>query len=221
MIRIFGIIFILTASCGLLQAQSQGFTLPRFSDQGTRFINEPVIDTVPGLPDNSGQWHVNMNMGTVFGTTFGGGSVFSTYFAPEVSYDVSQRFRVKAGVMMVNNFNTSSGAFESGTPFRSMYSYSTVYVTGQYLLSPNLMISGTAFKSFPMGVPTGSGLYQSRYDYQGIAIDIDYSPFRNLHIGASFMLIDGDNPYSGFQNYNTPFYRPSPFSTFPGRWQDF
>ena len=167
-------------------------------------------------------------MGASFGSTMYWGSAFSTYVAPEFSYRLTPRFSMNAGIMMVSTFGNPYDTYVPSLASGGMSSFSTVYVEGEYLLRPNLLVSGMAFKSFPLSQPAGQGWSQPGNGYQGMSLQVDYSLTKNFHFSGSITITEGRGPgyYSPFGYRSSPYgptgspfgHPSSPFGRYPGPW---
>jgi len=167
-----------------------------------------VVDSSGNILFKPGDIGVTVQAGTGFGSNFNGNSAFSTYVAPAVSYNVSSRFRLKAGVS-VNNYY--------GDPYYGFYdtyhstgntnlTTTSVFLQGDYLLSNKFMLSGAVYKEFS---PFDANVSDPRYkapESQGMILNLNYRPARNLEIDVSFEY--GSGRRSMFQD---PLYRNGMF----------
>jgi hypothetical protein len=150
----------------------------------------------------------SLQAGTGFAGNFKGNSSFSTYVSPALAYNVSTRFRLKAGVTVFNNF---------GDPYYAGYDYyyspvmnsgttTSVFVQGDYLLSNKLMLSGTLYKDFSNFNPNVSDPRLKAPESQGMILNLNYRPTNYFEINASFGYGNGNRSV-----FNDPFYHNSMF----------
>jgi hypothetical protein len=145
------------------------------------------------------------------------GTGFSTLISPHLTYGLSKRFSISGGISIIN---TSLNGISS-TPL-SLYEYpangnftnAIVYLSGQYLVSDRLTISGTAYKTFNLFGDTPGKQNYGMNDAQGFYMNVRYKVLKNVHIEAGFGYSKGYNPYNVFTNdpfsdqFGNPFYRP-------------
>ena len=152
-----------------------------------------------------------LQLGTYFTSFSGYGSSFSTYISPNISYPLNSRFRINAGITVLN---TSAFGLQ---PLYSMgrenaltgnFTNLLIFAGGDYLLNDHLTISGALYKELNIfnSVP-GKNPYQN-INAQGGYLKLDYKVFDNFHIEAGFGYSKGVDPYSRFDPYNN-------FSGFP------
>lgn len=163
-----------------------------------------VVDSSGNILFKPGDIGVNVQLGTGIGSNFRGNTAFSTYVAPAVSYNVSNRFRLKAGVSINNYF---------GDPYYGFYdtyhssgntnlTTTSVFLQGDYLLSHKFMLSGAVYKEFS---PFNASVSDPRHkapESQGMILNLNYRPARNFEIDVSFEY--GSGRRSMFQD---PLYR--------------
>jgi hypothetical protein len=163
-----------------------------------------MVDSSGNILFKPGDIGVSVQAGTGFGSNFKGNSAFSTFVAPAVSYNVSNRFRLKAGVSVNNYF---------GEPYYGMYdtyhslantnlTTTSVFLQGDYLLSNKFILSGAIYKEF---YPFNANVSDPRYrapESQGMILNLNYRPARNFEIDVSFEY--GSGRRSMFQD---PMYR--------------
>jgi hypothetical protein len=153
-----------------------------------------------------------MQIGSFFTSSSGYGSSFSTYISPTVSYAFTPRFKINAGITIMNS--TLYGI----KPWYSMNQESTldgnftnalVVVSGDYLVNDRLKVSGTLFKEFNLLNSVEGYNPYSMNNAQGAFMKVEYKVFENFHIEAGFGYTKGVNPYS--HNYFGNPYSYSPF----------
>jgi hypothetical protein len=152
--------------------------------------------------------------GTEFWTAPGYGSGMGTLFMAGITYPVGKRFSLGGGIGVLNTtpmgvHNTSAEVF--GNP---NFTNSLIYVTGQYLLSQKITLSGTVFKEF--NVFNNSPGYQGfqKNTPQGAYMKVDYKINDFMHIEAGFGYSRGISPYYnsylGSPLYDRPFLIRNP-----------
>jgi len=198
-----------------------------FLQAQSSFTDSTRVSRVSGLIPK--KYDFGVSLGSEFSISSGFGSGFTTYISPHVSYNVSKRFRLSGGFTYSNTqlFNARSWVAGENVPGVSgNYSTGLIYVSGSYLVSDRLTISGSAFKAFNLsGTPLPYNPYSpiSQKGAQGINFNVDYKVAEHFHIQAGFGFTQGVNPY-----YRDPFspnsiqggfYPGSGFgNSYPGRW---
>jgi hypothetical protein len=169
-------------------------------------INDQIDVPSPALAKNR-KIKPGLEVGTSF--TYSPGNFFgpSFYVAPNFSYLVTPRFMVQAGFGVErSNFQSlyeNNGVGNDVLPMTRAF----FYARGSYLLTSNLTVNGTVFKSIN-DVPKLSK-YSSpvRYSQNGAIIGLNYKLNSSLSIGFHIQVsnnsyqsqyADPFNPYIGF-----------------------
>lgn len=163
---------------------------------------------------------LNFELGSFFGTSFGAGNYFGTYVAPHISYPVSKKFSLNAGVRITSIFGGSgneSGYYNPyGYPGGNMTS-SFVYVEGVYQVNDRLTVSGAAYKEF--NLMNSSSTIDNRYDFdsKGFIMGVDYRIGDNVFIHGSIEVSDGPT-YNRMNPFSSPSrgFGSSPFQRMNG-----
>jgi hypothetical protein len=164
--------------------------------------------------------HVGVQVGTEFMTTSGYGSGLSTFLSPTLTYPVSKRFVLTGGISVVNTtlygvkpYYSLTG--ENAAPgFSGNITQTTLWVSGQYLLSDRITLTGTAYKTIDVwrDTPKYNPFYKN--NPEGAYLNVGYKINDFMHIEAGFGYSKGyygssfGNPYDqgfGSSNYN-PFF---------------
>ena len=108
------------------------------------------IDSLPNKVKTRVKPEFHLTAGTSIMVMPKHGAVMSHFVAPELSYDLSDRARVKAGLMLsYNSMNTLSGTTgeaRSMAPYYTPYTMrTTAYVAGEYDLNDKLTVTGSLF----------------------------------------------------------------------------
>lgn len=198
------VIFMFAFSSGIFSQYYYGGLSSSFNLPRTQY----VVDSTGNLLFKPGDIGFSMQVGTGMATNFNGNSSFNTYVSPALAYNVSSRFRLKAGVTIFNNF---------GDPYMAGYDYynspvmmsgttTSVFVQGDYILSNKLMLSGTLFKDFSTFNAHVTDPRLKAPESQGMILNLNYRPARNFEINASFGYGTGNR-----STLNSPFYHNSMF----------
>ena len=115
------------------------------------------------------QLHVGVQVGTQFTATSGYGSGLSTFLSPTLTYPVSKRFSISGGISIVNTTLYGVKPFyilpgeQSFPAFTGNITQATLWVSGQYLLSDRITLTGTVFKTIDIlgQKPVNSPFYNS------------------------------------------------------------
>jgi hypothetical protein len=158
--------------------------------------------------DDGKKMDVGVQLGTSFATDFNRGFTFTTFVAPELRYRVNDRLTIRGGISIANNehsnslmyspygFNTYSGNFTQGL----------IYVSGDYILGPKLILSGTVYKEFSIDHTGPEMDFRPGYDGKGLMMNLRFTPSKNVTIDAGVEIYEGNNPYRGsFYNPHSPF----------------
>lgn len=127
------------------------------------------MDSLPNKAKKPVKPEFHMTAGTSLMIVPKFGATMSQFVAPQLTYSLSDRTRVNAGLMLsYNSLNTMSGISNEG---RTMPAYfapytmrTTVYVSGEYDLNDKLTVTGSLFTDmmqFDVSDNTGIGLSNS------------------------------------------------------------
>ena len=142
--------------------------------------------------------HYGFEMGVGFGQSGTYGNYFSTYYSPQISYEVSPRFSINTGVTYVNSSVDK-------IPVMSEYNYQVfsgniseyyAFVEGQYQLNDRLIIAGSVFYNFTeYNVSGGSTLSGgSGLENLGYSASFEYKVNESMSIYGEIRINDR-NPY--------------------------
>ena len=170
---------------------------------------EYTVDSIGHLAFVPKDMGVSLEAGAGLSSYGSGPSIFSTYVAPSFAYNLSNRFRLKAGFRVTNYFGGTTLNAPDGISSYQLPNYTTsIFLQGDYLVSDKIMISGAVYKDM-----TPSNLFvqdprQKNFDTEGAVVNFKYRPTERFEINATIEYSNGrQNPlYS-------PFYNPSPFSS--------
>ena len=170
-------------------------------------INQTGVDrsNLPGI-------RYRINIGTSFSSGGFYGNTFQTWLAPEMTVPVSDRFSIRAGVIVSQVHATNMPAIPDGFAdpgnTANWMSYS-VYAEGTYRLSKDMTMTGTVFKKIDR---TPGWVNQSLYnqDFESYSLSFHYRLSNAVQIGARIQVDRGHPPY-----YNQPF---SPYGHQPIGW---
>lgn len=166
-----------------------------------------MADSTGNIFFQPGDIGFSMSAGAGFGSFSRGGSYFTTYASPAIAYNVSKRFRLKAGVTLYNQSGNILLRGEGRSPSMSPYTGTSLFVQGDYILSNKFMISGAFYKDFDAfnAVVSNPGL--KAQESQGVILNLNFRPAPGFEINAGVEFSNGYNPYR-----HSPFYQPSPFA---------
>jgi hypothetical protein len=163
---------------------------------------------MPTSFDPAKKTDVNVQLGTSFSTNFNGGHAFSTMVAPELRYKVNERFSIRGGVS-ISNTDYGNTLVLSPNGLRSYSGNVTqgfIYVSGDYMISPKVILSGTAYKEFSVDHSNPDNAFRPGYDGKGLIMNLRLFPTDNMQIDVGAEFYQGNNPWRG-GTYN-PFYGP-------------
>lgn len=121
----------------------------------------------------------------------------SYYVAPRLSYRVTPRFLLSAGIGL--EYSGLYPLYSTPEPENNMLPMTRLflYTQGSYLLNERLILSGAVYKSM-IDVPRLSQNMQPyNYDYQGVDIGIQYQINRNFSVGFHMRMSNTNYPSSG------------------------
>lgn len=184
--------------------------MSQFAGKDTLPSSAVITPSAKLFPSGQNKMHVNIMAGTEFWTSPGYSSGIATYLMTGITYPVEKRFNIGGGIGIINS--TSVGVKHTSVEYfgNPNSTNALVYVTGQYLLSQRVTVSGTLFKEFD--VLNNSPEYQHfrKNMPQGAYMKINYKINDFMQIEAGFGYSRGINPY-----YNSYMGSPLYNRTFP------
>lgn len=151
-----------------------------------------------------------LNTGASFGR-WGSNSFYSTFLNPQFNQQISNRFSIGAGVVLMhNNFSGNASLEGLMPPLRNGSSnQAIVYGSGSYLVNDRLIISGDAFYSLNEQNP-----YLQQFNGQngkGVSMGFDYSISDKVSIGGGIQYSEGMNMWGMGNPMMGPGMLGSPF----------
>ena len=156
---------------------------------------------------------VGVQIGTSFSTDFNKGFAFTTMVAPELRYRLNKRLTIRGGISIANSEYGNTLVYSPYEGFRRYSGNITqgmIYVSGDYVISPKLVFTGTAYKEFSIDHGSPDNMFSPGYDGKGLMMNLLFMPNENTSINAGIELYQGNNPYRG-GIYN-------PYSPFSPQW---
>ncbi len=156
----------------------------------------------------------NLNIGTVFSTFGGAGSLMSSYLSPSIRYRITPKLYLQIGGSMLYSYPT--GGSPSGEPTMAAGNDPSyhLYLNGTYRVSERLVIDGSLIKGKMNQYSYGLYPYRMNGDYESYSLGFNYRIAKSLHFGAQINVSNGLNPYyysdpfnPGRLNTYDPFYR--------------
>ncbi len=151
---------------------------------------------------------VGVQLGTSFATDFNKGFAFTTMAAPEIRYRVNNRLTIRGGISISNTEYSNTLVYSpyglnrySGNVTQGM-----LYVSGDYMISPKVILSATAYKEFSIDHGGPENAFRPGYDGKGVMMNLRLMPTENMFIDIGAEYYEGNNPYrGGFYNPHRPF----------------
>lgn len=121
----------------------------------------------------------------------------SYYVAPRLSYLVTPRFLLSAGIgleyySLYPLYNTPEQE-NNMLPMTRLF----LYTQGSYLLNERIILSGAVYKSMNDVPRLSQNMRPYNYDYQGVDIGIQYQINRNFSVGFHMRMSNTNYPSSG------------------------
>jgi hypothetical protein len=166
-----------------------------------------TLDSAGNIRYQKGDMGFALQAGAMAGSDLRGNSRFGTYVSPMLAYNISSRFRIKAGVTVFQGFGDYYSYGWEGTGYRSNSNPTTtgIFLQGDYILTNKVTLSGAVYKYFsPVNFndPNKKGPEGESYLF-----NVNYRPTKHFEINASFEY--GNNRNGLF--YQDPFYQPGVF----------
>ena len=146
---------------------------------------------------------VSLNTGTSFVYSPGSFAGSSFFVAPKLSYNMTPKFRLNAGIMLIKqSLNLSSSLFPAGeNQSRSVVLKNSsniqgvLFAQGDYSLSDRLTLSGSVLKSLDTNNNNRNDAFNN--SFQAMSMGINYKISNTISVGAGVHLIqsNGNNNY--------------------------
>lgn len=140
----------------------------------------------------------NFTIGAGFGYSSNAGEFFSTYYSPSITYDVSNKFKVRGGITYINSMANNYPLYSDYgyTLFDGNISQYYAYIAGIYSINERLNVGGSIFYNFTKYQDNIGNVYGNQNNIDNIG----YSGFfeYKLSDGMSIMgeiRINDRNPY--------------------------
>lgn len=164
----------------------------------------------------------SLSTGTSFFTSPGHANGSTFYLAPEFKFKLSPKFKVNAGViLMQNRFNfynmpsTAATSSERSVVLKSGPSTDGVaYASGNYEVNSRLSFSGNVMSTFsPGGYSAQNAAWQN--SFRSMSFGVNYKLSEHMTIGGGVRMVqsNGFNPYTGY-NYMAPGLGYDPINQF-------
>ena len=162
--------------------------------------------------------NVDVQLGTSFTSSFTGSPMMSSYIAPTLNFNISPRFNLSVGAVLMNNhtsvFNQFvPGSIEQGSLPGRINSDFALFASGNYLVNNKLLVYGSAYTSkfsannySPFRL--NSSVYRKNH-FDRFTLGAKYKLSNALTIGAQVEYSDGLNPY--YNRFNP--YGRSPYGS--------
>jgi len=183
---------------------------------GTLLIAQKATNS-KSFSDGLGAADYSFNVGTEVGTSFKDSYYFSNYFSPNVTFDVTKRFSIVAGIgvryTQLNNMPIYNSEFKYEPTNATLTSFYT-YASGIYKLTPKVNLNATVlFEDGTLNYPETSMAMKNQY--KDLSFGVNYNVTRHFSINAQMHMSDRpqNNYYNGNSQYgvmspifNSPFY---------------
>ena len=162
--------------------------------------------------------NVDVQLGTSFTSSFTGSPMMSSYIAPTLNFNISPRFNLSVGAVLMNNhtsvFNQFvPGSIEQGSLPGRINSDFALFASGNYLVNNKLLVYGSAYTSkfsannySPFRL--NSSVYRKNH-FDRYTLGAKYKLSNTFTIGAHIEYGDGHNPY--YNRFNP--YGRSPYGS--------
>ena len=159
--------------------------------------------------------NVDVQLGTSFFSSFTGSPMMSSYIAPTLNFNISSRFNLSVGGVLINNHTSGfnqfvPGSMEQGILPGRLNSDFVLFASGNYLINNKLLVYGSAYTSkFSVNNYSPFRLNSSSFrknHFDRYTLGAKYKLSNTFTIGAQVEYSDGLNPY---YNRFSPYGRSS------------
>ena len=167
---------------------------------------EPVYDKRPFSNDK--RVKVAFQTGASF-TNFGNTSLFNTWIAPEVQFQVSPKFKMKVGTVAMYSMGSALQNYiyqENSSDFSNRLAQYYIYAQGEYKLSDRIRLRAATIQETPNNVMSSQRFSMNRFG-------IDWKIKDKVFLSADIQLAQGRSPYgTGYYNPYYSQFNSGPFS---------
>ena len=172
-------------------------------------------NTRPGSEDLQ-LLNVDVQLGTSFISSFTGRPMTLSYIAPTLNFNISQRFNLSVGGVLVNNHTSAFNQFIPGSTEQGILpgrfnSDFVLFASANWLVNNKLLVYGSAYTSkFTANNYSPFRLNSSSFrknHFDQFTLGAKYKLSNAFTIGAHVEYSDGLNPYYRFNPYGRSSYR--------------
>lgn len=166
--------------------------------------------------------NVDVQLGTSFTSSFTGSPMMLSYIAPTLNFNISPRFNLSVGGVLMNNHTSAFNQFDPGSMDQGILpgrlnSDFALFASGNWLVNNKLLVYGSAYTSkFSENNYSPFRLNSSSFrknHFDRFTLGAKYKLSNALTIGAQVEYNDGLNPYYRFNPYGrSPFRSRSLYS---------
>lgn len=139
------------------------------------------------------KFDTSLEVGTSFSVSPNNYYGNSIYVAPQLSYLATPRLTLSVGVAMEYSQLYPTYPVAEGNTMLPM-TRAFMYARGAYLVSPNVTVYGTAYKTIN-DVPRRVNAYHTgNYDYSGFDVGVNYKISESFSIGVQLRMDNGPGP---------------------------
>ncbi|MDR0789875.1 MAG: hypothetical protein LBO06_03660 [Bacteroidales bacterium] len=158
-----------------------------------------VLAQSDGIDTN--RTHFTFSTGLGGGTGFWGESFTSTFLSANVSHQINNDLRVRAGAL-TGSFNSSLiGNYQSKAPYRNPHNRQAAEVGVDYKINPRLQLSVTAyFDQINLG-SLNNNFLSSSLTTTAFNANLTYKFKNDSFLNLSVTFMETNNPYNTFNPY--------------------
>ena len=162
------------------------------------YVYEDYVTSFDSL-DTKDKLHYGFELGASFSNSDTYGDYFSTYYKPMISYDVSPRFSINAGVTNINSHVSNIPVIGENSYhlFSGNISQYYAFIGAQYKLTDKLSVRGSIFYDFTSynSFDGRTSTKQNGLENLGYSANFKYQINENMSIEGEIRINDR-NPYN-------------------------
>ena len=161
----------------------------------------------------------SISVGTGLSVSNNQTTALTTYIAPKIGYQVSERFKLNVGLM---HYSVAGNTFMPVNQNEAFINSSNktqtgnlLFVEGQYQLNKRVVVSGAVMYD-------ANNISNNKNNYKAVELGLDYKVSKHSSIGVKAVISQGDSPYYNSHNgmYNFGGQNPMMFDSFGGLGND-
>lgn len=166
-----------------------------------------------GLLSDNKRVRVGMQVGTGI-SIINKETLLNSYIAPHLEFNLTPRFRVYTGMILMNNNFLNSAPFTTETTgaYNNRFTNTLIYAEGQYQLNKRITVNSLVIKNI-VNLNDQTGNPNLNYNFNSMAVGMNYKISEGSSIGFQVQFNEGRTPFNNNPYLFRRSFSASPFSS--------